>query len=157
MNRQTTTLLVITSILILFLFTGFPIEFRGRFSERVARILISILVILTFFIVFYVSKKLHSKKLRIAFTVLTIIIALPYSLICIYNFSTAISGNYSRWKDISILEEKDGNKIAHQLRETSGSIYDYRYRKIFYENESIRISVNCDWGKLTGWSQTKSN
>ena len=144
MNRQIITLLVITSILILFLFTGFPIEFRDRFSERVARILICILVILTFFTVFYVSKKLHSKKLRIAFIVLTVIIALPYSLICIYNFSTAISDNYSRWKDISILEEKDGSKMAHQLRETSGSIYDYRYRKIFYENESIRISVNCD-------------
>ena len=144
MNRQIITLLVITFILILFLFTGVPIEFRDRFAERVARILISITVILTFFIIFYVSKKMNSKELRVISTVFTTIIALPYSLICIYNFSTAISGNYSRWKDLSILEEKNGNKIAHQLRETSGSIYDYRHRKIFYENESIRISVNCD-------------
>ena len=142
-------------MLILFMFIGFPIEFRNMFSERIARIIISISLIFIFLKLFYLSKKLASKKFKILLTIIIAIIALPYTLICIYNFSTGFSNNYARWKDISILENKNGEKMVYQVRE-SGSIYDYRYRKIFYENKSIRISINCDFGKVTGWTETKN-
>ncbi|WP_264521831.1 hypothetical protein [Flavobacterium sp. N1994] len=156
MKRHLIIILISISILISLIFTGFPIEFSDMFTERIARFVISILVIIIFFFLFKLSKKINSKILRIAFIILIVLTALPYTLICIYNISTAFSNNYSRWKDISILEKKDGKKIAYQVLE-SGSIYNYRYRKIIYENKSIRISVNCDIGNQTGWSETKVN
>lgn len=138
------------------MFTGFPIEFRDMLSERIARFVISILVVIIFFFLFKSSKKINPKILRITFKILIALTALPYILICIYNISTAFSNNYSRWKDISILEQKGGKKMAYQVLE-SGSIYNYRYRKIFYENKSIRVSVNCNFDKEIGWSETKVN
>ena len=99
------------------------------------------------------------RKVKIFATVIISIVFVPYLFICIYNFSCAFSENdrRSRWKDISIYEDNNGNRIAYQLRETSGSIYDYRYRKIYYENKSLRISTNCGFGKVTGWSEKKLN
>lgn len=159
MNRRLTLISIGILILVLFLFTGFPVEFREIFTERIAKAFVSISLVLIFIKLFQLSKKIEKRKKKIFINILISIVFVPYLFICIYNFSCAFSNNYTRWrwKDISIYEDKNGNRIAYQLRETSGSIYDYRYRKIYYENKSFRISTNCNFGSVTGWSEKKIN
>ena len=152
MNRNILIILICIFLLITLLITGFPVEFKNQFSERIARIITSILIGAIFFILFRLSKKISTRKIRLLIMTAISVVLIPYTFICIYNVSTAISKNYETWKDISIVENKNGDKISYQLRETSGSIYDYRYRKIYYENESIRISRNYNLVKKTGWS-----
>lgn len=50
-----------------------------------------------------------------------------------------------------------GNKILRQLRETSGSIYDYRDRLVVYEfDANNRISINTDLDNHNGpWTVLK--
>ena len=61
------------------------------------------------------------------------------------------SGNYHpMWQDISIYTNKDGDKVISEWRETSGSIYDYRDRKIFADLGQFRISFDCNRRKLKG-------
>jgi len=155
MNRNLVLIFTGISIFILLLFIGFPLEFIERNAERIARVIISISVVLCFIKLFQISRKLNSKRIRISTAILITLVSVPYFFICVYNLSTAFSSNYRRWKDISVYENSDGKKISYQLRETSGSMYDYRYRRIFYENKSFRVSVNCDFGKETGWSVKK--
>ena len=151
MQKQLSSILVIISVLAALLFIGFPIEFRDRTAERIARIAISIIIILIFYTLFYFSRKLNSKMLKTVLSIILSILALPYLLVFIYNLSTSFSTNYSRWEDIVVTNNEDGKWIVHQVRETSGSIYDYRYRRIFYENRSLRISINCHFGRKSGW------
>ena len=50
------------------------------------------------------------------------------------------------WEDVTIYKNKNKCKVISQFRETSGSIYDYRERLIFYEfSNNNRISI--EWTK----------
>ena len=152
MNRNPIIIIVCVSLLITLLIAGFPVEIKNQFSERIARIITSILIGIIFFILIRLSKKISTRKTRLPIRVGISIVLIPYIFICVYNVSTAMSKNYETWKDISIVENENGDKISYQFRETSGSIYDYRYRIIYFENEFIRISRNSNIGKKTGWS-----
>ena len=45
------------------------------------------------------------------------------------------------WKDTGIYK-KDNEIVVSQFRETSGSLWDFRNRKIIYETKKFRISYN---------------
>lgn len=65
-----------------------------------------------------------------------------------------ISGNNPVWQDLSIYTNRNGEKVISEWRETSGSIYDYRYRKIIGDFGQFRISYNYDKKKLKGlWTE----
>ncbi len=58
------------------------------------------------------------------------------------------------WEDLSIYTNKDGEKVISEWRETSGSIYDYRYRKIIGDFGQFRISLEWNRKKMKGlWTE----
>jgi len=58
------------------------------------------------------------------------------------------------WEDLSIYTNKDGEKVISEWRETSGSIYDYRYRKIIRDFGQFRISLEWNRKKMKGlWTE----
>lgn len=154
MHKPFPILAIIFIILIVLLFIGFPIEFKEYTSERIARGCVSLSIVLLFCFLFIRLKKLKSGKIKAILLSVTILLLIPYLLLVIYNISFALSKNgaINRWKDLTIHEDKNGHRIVYQMRETSGSIYDYRFRKIFYENNSIRISINCNFNTPIGWT-----
>lgn len=46
------------------------------------------------------------------------------------------------WQDISVYTNINGDRVISQWRETSGSIYDYRKRKIIGDFGKFRISYD---------------
>ena len=64
------------------------------------------------------------------------------------------SGDNPVWQDLSIYTNKNGEKVISEWRETSGSIYDYRDRKIIGDFGQFRISFDCDRKMLKGlWTE----
>ena len=64
------------------------------------------------------------------------------------------------WQDLFIYTNDKNEKVVSQWRETSGSIYDYRDRKIIADYGQFRISFDCNTKKLKGiWTEydTRNN
>lgn len=64
------------------------------------------------------------------------------------------------WQDLFIYTNNKNEKVISQWRETSGSIYDYRDRKIIADYGQFRISFDCNAKKLKGvWTEydTRNN
>ncbi|MFV0151499.1 hypothetical protein OBJ95_13020 [Empedobacter falsenii] len=58
------------------------------------------------------------------------------------------------WQDLYIYTNDKNEKVISQWRETSGSIYDYRDRKIIADYGQFRISLNCNVKNLEGvWTE----
>lgn len=153
MRKRLIIISIILTILAVLVFTGFPIEFKEYTSERIVRFCISISIVLLFCTLFLLVNKIKFRKAKTILLSLIFLFLVPYFLLVIYNISFALSKNgaLNHWKDLAIYEDTNGHSIVYQMRETSGSIYDYRYRKIFYENNSIRISINCNFKTPNGW------
>jgi ribosomal protein L32E len=54
------------------------------------------------------------------------------------------------WQDLDVYTNNKKEKVISQWRRTSGSISDYRDRKIIGEFDQVRISFNYDKKKLKG-------
>ena len=64
------------------------------------------------------------------------------------------SNYHPMWQDLKIYTNKRNEKVISQWRETSGSIYDYRDRKIIAEYSQFRISLNINTKNLAGiWTE----
>lgn len=150
MKKSNIYLIIIILALILGLIFGFPLELKNEFDERVVRIALSIVLAILIFWLFVLSRKISAKKFRILSIIVSIIISLPYLIIITYNVSICLASYYPRWQDLEIYTKND-KKIIYQLRETSGSIYDYRFRKVYYENKFFRVSTNTSFEKNPGW------
>ncbi|MFI2742746.1 hypothetical protein ACG2LH_08405 [Zhouia sp. PK063] len=85
--------------------------------------------------------------------ILTILFT-PYLIIGFYTALLSWSNDHQMWKDSKIYTNSKNEKVISQWRETSGSIYDYRDRKIIAEFGQFRISYNHDIKNLKGiWTE----
>ncbi len=75
-------------------------------------------------------------------------------LYCGYFISFGFSSYFPHWEDVSIYTNKDGKMIISQFREISGSIYDYRNRRIISDFGQFRISIDYPDNNMQGiWTE----
>lgn len=148
MNRQLIKIIILLLILVLLLFVGSPVEFLNCTADRIATILFGLTIIFIFIRLFRLAKHMDKKILKWVSVGLIFIVAIPYLIIGIWT-SMLITSN-PMWEDIAIYTNRTGDKLISQWRETSGSIYDYRTRKIIADFGQVRISYQIDDRKVKG-------
>ena len=84
------------------------------------------------------------------------LLAIPYLFIGLWTALLTWSNYHPMWQDLFIYTNDKNEKVISQWRETSGSIYDYRDRKIIADYGQFRISFDCDAKKLEGISLRKA-
>lgn len=133
---------------------GSPFEFREPFTYVIATFFGGLFVIALFAFLVMKSLQIPHRKVKRGFLSLIGIVALPYFISFIWTIIIT-GGNYlPMWQDVSIYTNNKGEKVISEWRETSGSIYDYRTRKIIADFGQFRISYDCDKTKLDGvWTE----
>lgn len=150
--------LLVLALGILFLIIGIvmgsPIEFREPITYVLGTFLGSLFLVALFAFLVMKSLQIRDRKVKRGFLSLIGIVAMPY-LISFIWIIIITGGNYlPMWQDLSIYTNQKGEKVINEWRETSGSVYDYRTRKIIADFGQIRISYDCDKTKLDGvWTE----
>ena len=154
MNRRLIAIIIIITLLVLGLIFGSPIEFLNPIINRVATIILELTILLSMMQLFRLIRYIDKKPIKWVTGGLVCIIAIPYITDGIMTTILVTSSRYPMWEDIAVYTKADGEKVISQMRETSGSIYDYRSRKIFAQYEQIRISLEVNVDKMTGlWTE----
>lgn len=136
------------------LFIGTPFEFLNTTVDTVATFSIMTLILFVFIIVFRQIRLLDIKALKWTALGFLIILAIPYLLVGIWTTLLTASDYHPMWQDVSIYTNHKKEKIISQWRETSGSIYDYRDRKVVADFGQFRISFDCNLKNLKGvWTE----
>jgi hypothetical protein len=129
---------------------GSPLEFLNPIADTIFTFTLIILFIALFILLYIRLKQVEKKNTKWILGGLLTLVAIPYLLTCLWTLMITGGNYHPMWQDISIYTNKDGNKVISEWRETSGSIYDYRDRKIFSDFGQFRISVDCNRRKLKG-------
>ncbi len=156
MNRQLVFIIIILTILIVGLFTGLPIEYLNTTLDRIATIILELVVILSFLLLFKLVNNLTKKTTKWLTTGLICIVIIPYFFSGIMTTLLVTSNYYPTWQNINIYTNRTGDKLISQWRENSGSIYDYRVRKIITESTNFRISYDINVNEINGMWVKKS-
>ncbi len=136
------------------LFVGTPFEFLNVTADKIATFIIIILFLFLFIVLFIQIWRLGNNIFRLITFGLLTIIAIPYFFIGIWNLLLTWSNYHPMWQDLYIYTNDKNEKVISQWRETSGSIYDYRDRKIIADYGQFRISLNCNLKNLEGvWTE----
>jgi predicted membrane protein len=154
MEKKTLLLFIELAFLLIALFVGTPFEFLNETIDTIATFVIIILFILLFFLLFRQISRVENKKLKWLTLGFSILIAIPYLFIGLWTILLTWSNYHPMWQDLKVYTNERNEKVISQWRETSGSIYDYRDRKIIAEYSQFRISFNCNTKNLTGiWTE----
>jgi len=131
-------------------FLGSPFEFLDPASDTVATFAGLLFIILLFIYLFRLAFKIDKKRIKGIAIGLICLFAIPSFILCI---ETALF-NYIKWQDLFIYTNDNGAKVINEWRELSGSIYDYRDRKILGDFGQFRISINWDEKYMHGiWKE----
>ncbi|HEX8313725.1 MAG TPA: hypothetical protein VF609_01950, partial [Flavisolibacter sp.] len=142
------------TFLVAALFVGTPFEFLNATVDTIATFSIMLLFILLFILLFRHIKRLDNKILKWTTLGLLILLAIPYLLLGLWTTLLTASNYHPMWQDLTVYTNAKNEKVISQWRETSGSIYDYRDRKIITEYGQFRISLNCNVKNLKGiWTE----
>ena len=142
--KQILPFIFCVTIFVVGLFTGFPLEIFDPLADRIARFILVLLIIFSFYKFFQFGKNISNKIYRTSTLSFLVILSIPYFLICLYNFGLAMSENYETWEDSEVFISPNKDKIVHQFRRTSFALHDSRTRKILKEYNSFRISVSME-------------
>lgn len=129
---------------------GTPLEFLNPIADTVFTFTLIILFIALFILLYIRLKQVEKKNTKWILGGLLTLVAIPYLWTCLWTLMITGGNYHPMWQDISIYTNKDGDKVISEWRETSGSIYDYRDRKIFSDFGQFRISIDCNRRKLKG-------
>jgi hypothetical protein len=113
-----------------------------------------LLFLLIFIFLFKKIRLLNNKALKWTTLGVLIILAIPYLLVGIWT-TLLTAGNYHlMWQDLSVCTNSKNEKVISEWKETSGSIYDYRDRKLLADFGQFRISLDCNLKNLKGvWTE----
>ncbi len=160
MNKKLILIFIELTFLTIAFFVGTPFEFLNVTDDTIATTITIVLFLLLFFILLKQIRQLKNKVFkRTAFGLFTII-AIPYFYIGIWTTIITWSNYHPMWQDLYIYTNERNEKVISQWRETSGSIYDYRDRKVIKEYSQFRISLDCNAKMLKGiWTEndTRNN
>lgn len=141
-------------LLITFLFIGNPIGFTNSTMDRISVFLVMAIILIIFFGLYRLIKTIENKVLKKVSLGIMILLTIPYFLNGLWSMMLTTSNYYPMWQDVSIYTNEDDEKVISQWRETSGSIYDYRDRRVIAEIGQLRVSLNCDVENLSGkWKE----
>ena len=131
--------------LILWLILGYPLEISDLTTDRNLMTFFAVIIGVTVFLIYKLSRRLQNIILKITLYISLIGVSLIYAWIGLWTLLIS-HDNGPIWEDRQVYTNQKGTKVISQFRETSGSIYDYRERLIFYEfSNSNRISI--EWAK----------
>lgn len=151
MKKDLAIILSIIALLIAGLLIGSPLEVLNPIPHRIITIIASVLVLTLFVYLYIVAMKLRRKATRRIAIVVISIVALPYFLIGLYTSLFVISSYYPMWEDVAVYTNAEGETVISQFRRTSGSIYDYRNRKVLRDfGNGYRISLDWAESKMCG-------
>lgn len=140
--------------MVIALFVGTPFEFLNVTADTISTFIIIVLFLLLFVILFRQIRRLNNKLFKWTTLGLLIIIAIPYFFIGIWTTLLTASNYHPMWQDVKVYTKDKDEKVISQWRETSGSIYDYRDRKIIADYGQFRISYDCNAKNLKGiWTE----
>jgi hypothetical protein len=135
-------------VLIILIYIGVPFEIEDALLDSIFKVLSFGLVFFLLYLLFKQVRKLGNEGLRIGGYVLLGLFSLLFLLGALWNDIWITEKNErNTFYTLEVWTNKSGIKILRQLRETSGSIYDYRDRLVIYEfdaNNRISINTNVD-------------
>mgnify|MGYP000507125020 CR=1 FL=1 len=144
MNTHFFKILAGIILLLGFIYTGIPFEIENPNLDMVFRV-ISFLIVFT--LIYFVLRKAQNVKTKIIRLALFSLIGFFSILFILGTFWNDVlrKSSHGTWYNLEICVNEFGTKILRQIRETSGSIYDYRDRVVLYEfNDYNRISINTN-------------
>ncbi|MEG9329205.1 hypothetical protein V6B16_14775 [Salinimicrobium catena] len=155
MNRKITLILFGLLILLLGLNYGSPLEVQTQPGQRIEVLISSIIVISIFYLLIKNILQLENKILKIIGLGVTALVLIPYLGIGFWSMTPAVlSSNYPIFEDYAEMKNQDGIVIKKQVKRISGSLYDYRNRRLIYDfGNGFRISYLYPNSKINGkWS-----
>jgi amino acid transporter len=136
------------------LFVGTPFEFLNVTADTIATFIIMLLFLLLFILLFRQIRRLDNKAFKWTTLGLLIVLAIPYLFVGLWTTLLVASNYHSIWQNVKIYTNDKDQKVISQWRETSGSIYDYRDRKILADFGEFKISFDCNAKNLKGvWTE----
>lgn len=154
MNRNLILIFSGLTFLVIALFVGTPFEFLNVTADTIATSVMIVLFLLLFIALYKQIWLIDNKVLkRTTFGLLTLLV-IPYIYIGLWTALLTWSNYHPMWQDLIIYTNDKNEKVISQWRETSGSIHDYRDRKIIADYEQFRISFYCNVKNLKGfWTE----
>lgn len=139
-------------VLCVFIYIGIPFEIEDPSIESILRILSFAFIFYLIYILFKQTKKFNNIGFRIATYAILGILFLLFIIGALWNDIWVFEKNErNSFYNLEVCTNQSGRKILRQLRETSGSIYDYRDRLVIYEfNNKNRISINTNVAYYNG-------
>jgi hypothetical protein len=154
MNRKLILIFIGLTFLTTALFVGTPFEFLNVTSDTIATFIIILLFLLLFILLFRQIIRLDNKAFKWTTLGLLIVLAIPYLFIGLWTTLLVASNYDTMWQNVKVYTNDKDQKVISQWRETSGSIYDYRDRKILADFGEFRISFDCNAKNLKGiWTE----
>ena len=156
MIKKIFLILIGLSFLTAALFVGTPFEFLNVVVYTIATYTTMLFILYLFILLFKQAIQLENKMFKwILFGLLTIV-AIPYLAIGTWNLVLHSSYPPPMWQDVRLYTNDKNEKVIGQFRETSGSIHDFRDRKIIADFGQFRISLDCNVKKMKGnWIEHK--
>ena len=145
-------------VLIILIYIGVPFEFEDALLDSIFKVLSFGLVFFLLYLLFKQVWKLGNEGLRIGGYILLGLFSLLFVLGALWNNIWITEKNErNTFYTLEVWTNKSGIKVLRQLRETSGSIYDYRDRLVIYEfDANNRISINTNVDNYDGpWTVLK--
>lgn len=145
-------------VLIIWVYIGVPFEFEDALLDSIFKVLSFGLVFFLLYLLFKQVWKLGNEGLRIGGYILLGLFSLLFVLGALWNDIWITEKNErNTFYTLEVWTNKSGIKVLRQLRETSGSIYDYRDRLVIYEfDANNRISINTNVDNYAGpWTVLK--
>jgi hypothetical protein len=150
LNRNLFIPIIALFFLTVFLILGTPFEFKIEQEDTIATLVQGFLVVIFFAIIVYFSKKITRKLLKIVIFTVTSFLGILYILNGIWISLILTSNYHPMWQDLIVYENKSGTKIIKQWRRTSGSIYDYRTKRIIADYGSFKVFIPANTDNLEG-------
>jgi len=142
MRKLIFKLLIKFIILYVFILIGFPFEIENLWIDFLLKFTLFGMSFFIIYLGFKEVKKLENKIVRVIFRILISSFLVLFFLGLFTNNLFKTPGTPD-WYNLEVYTNKKGHKILYQLKETSGSIWDYRERFVVYEfNDKNRISIN---------------
>lgn len=134
-------------VLFVFIYIGIPFEIENSTTEAIFRSVSFVLIFTLLYFIFRQARKLNHKGLRITNYLVLGFLSLLFVLGAMWN-DIFVGNPHGNWYNLEVCTNESGTKILRQMRETSGSIYDYRDRLVLYEfdkNNCISINTNVNY------------
>lgn len=145
-------------VLFVFIYIGIPFEIEYPIIESISKLFSFILIFFLLYLLFKQARELGYQRLRLGLFIFLGLFSLLFLFGALWNEIWITQRNErNTFYTLEIWTNNSGIKILRQLRETSGSIYDYRDRLVIYEFDvNNRISINANIENFDGpWTIQK--